>query len=105
MRFEFYTIEAGTSGSVQLRLLESTGLDDATDSAVQAVNAQFKGLVDSNPDIGPIVVVASNFGDPPGVIVATEYIHALPRESFERQGQPFRSLEWVTHPSTGLHAR
>jgi len=105
MRFEFYTIAAGELGRPELRLLESAGLDDVSDDAVEAVNAAFMQLVQNNPDIDPIVVISSTIGDSPGRIVATEYVHALPKETTEHYGKQHRSLAWVTHASTGLVAK
>lgn len=104
MRFEFYFVEAGPQASIQLREIESARLEASQKDAIQKVNDRFQDLVSSNPEIGNVIVVSPTLGEPPGTIVAAEYIHAWPRQIRERQGRPQRELAWVVDESTGLVA-
>lgn len=104
MRFEFYIVEAGPQASIQLREIQTARLEASREDAVQAVNDRFQELVSSNPEIGSFVVVSPTLGEPPGTIVAAEYIHAWPDQIRKRQGRPQRKLAWVVDDSTGLVA-
>jgi hypothetical protein len=103
MQFEFYQVEAGEGASVELRHIASADLEAFANEAKAAVERRFDELVGSNPDIGRLVVISPTIGDPPGAIVATEWLHALTTTTLQRRGLKPRSLIWVVDDSTGLH--
>jgi|GEM_PF-4857470 len=105
MRFEFYIIEQGAQVTVRFRELEAARVEAPPDSAVDVVNSRFRELVASNPELGSMIVVSPSMGEPPGVVVAAECIHAWPVRVRKQQGRAVRELVWVVDESTGLALR
>lgn len=102
MRFEFYQIEAGVNAAVQLRHILSANCEAFPHEAKATVERRFGDLVGSNPDIASLVVISPTIGEPPGAIVAVEWLHALTATTLERRGLTARRLVWVVDESTGL---
>jgi len=92
MQFDFYTIEAGQSAAAELR--EVVQIEAPKESAKATVNRHFRELIASDPQLCCLAVFAPMIGEPPGSIVATEYV--------DSQVATGRRLAWVVDQSTGL---
>jgi hypothetical protein len=88
MQFDFYTVDEGERGAIELR--ELGHVEAPSESAKATVNRHFHKLLADNPAVGNVFVVSS-LGDR---IVATEYVDA--------QNGKGRRLQWVVDPSTRL---
>ena len=94
MRFQFYTLVAGSEARPELHHHEQFDLEAAPAQARSAVEAAYRELVEYNPKVGNLTVISPTLSDPPGAMVATEFIHSNPILA-QRRGQPARSLAWV----------
>jgi hypothetical protein len=99
MAIHFYHLNGGFNRPGLVRF-KAASFDDVTPGTVrQQVEKRFRDLVNSDPDLPRVIVVAPALGEPPGEIIAAEIIHAQPMRGKKR---PTRELVWLTDASTGI---
>lgn len=102
MRFQFYTLEAGSCALPELREIAGSEIECRHEESLAAVAAQFHRLVAEKPSLSNVVVISPTLGDPPGMVIAAELVQSLPARTREQQGKPARQLIWTINQTTGI---
>jgi hypothetical protein len=92
MPIHFYHLGPDRFNQPSLRQFKTASFQDMTPGTVkQQVEQRFRELVASDRTLPRVIVVAPSMGNPPGEIIAIEWI-----------GKSTRELIWLAEPSTGI---
>lgn len=95
MQFEFYHLQAGPGGAIEMLPINAATLANAPDDwpgARAAVEERFRQLVSSNPRLDGLFVVWRASSAPAGVLVAAEQVFTATASPDPRH----RRLHWLT---------